>query len=47
MGGGSSIGHGSEDLPPKNRMQFTFSKADKDTRWPKGFDPAAAGVTFA
>jgi len=28
-------------------MQFTFSKADKDTRWPKGFDPAAAGVTFA
>ena len=22
------------------------AKADKDTRWPEGFDPVAAGVTF-
>ena len=25
---------------------LTEAKADEDTRWPKGFDPVAAGVTF-
>ena len=28
------------------RVNFTRAVADKDARWPEGFDPEAVGVTF-
>jgi len=27
-------------------VNFTRAVADKDARWPEGFDPEAVGVTF-
>ena len=44
--GANLIGANFEGTPTLTAADLTGAKADEYTKWPKGFDPVAAGVTF-